>query len=227
MTAQSESSVTEGPTIVCISDTHNEHQNLQVPDGDILIHAGDFTRFGRPEHLQDFNEWLGTLPHQHKIVVYGNHEQNSRLEASRTLTNATFLEQGSVTLQPWGLKVYGTQFCWPCKGINPYWDQIEADTDVLVTHGPALGYVDGDVGCPALLQQIQKVRPRLVVSGHIHGAHGLADGKGRASGTRFVNAAICGTGYKAAWDPLVVQLDLSSPQLAPCSVAPPLHVGIW
>lgn len=29
--------------IVCISDTHGRHWPLDIPDGDILIHAGDFT----------------------------------------------------------------------------------------------------------------------------------------------------------------------------------------
>jgi len=32
--------------IVCLSDTHGRHARLSVPDGDILIHAGDFMAFG-------------------------------------------------------------------------------------------------------------------------------------------------------------------------------------
>jgi len=31
---------------VCISDTHNDHKRIKVPDGDVLLHAGDFTKFG-------------------------------------------------------------------------------------------------------------------------------------------------------------------------------------
>ena len=45
-----------------------------IPDGDILIHAGDFTRCGHLQEVRDFNTWLGTLPHKHKIVIAGNHE---------------------------------------------------------------------------------------------------------------------------------------------------------
>ena len=26
--------------VVCISDTHNQHAKVKVPDGDIFIHAG-------------------------------------------------------------------------------------------------------------------------------------------------------------------------------------------
>ncbi len=33
-------------SIVCISDTHGKHRNLVVPDGDVLVHAGDITSKG-------------------------------------------------------------------------------------------------------------------------------------------------------------------------------------
>lgn len=32
---------------VCISDTHTRDQ-FNVPDGDVLLHAGDFTNVGEP-----------------------------------------------------------------------------------------------------------------------------------------------------------------------------------
>jgi hypothetical protein len=32
--------------IVCISDTHNDDLTGKVPDGDILLHAGDMTDNG-------------------------------------------------------------------------------------------------------------------------------------------------------------------------------------
>jgi 3',5'-cyclic AMP phosphodiesterase CpdA len=30
-----------------------------IPDGDIFIHAGDFTKCGLPSEVDEFNEWLG------------------------------------------------------------------------------------------------------------------------------------------------------------------------
>ena len=33
-------------SIVCISDTHGKHRSLVVPDGDVLVHAGDITSKG-------------------------------------------------------------------------------------------------------------------------------------------------------------------------------------
>jgi len=33
--------------IVAISDTHNQHDEIELPEGDILVHCGDFTNTGR------------------------------------------------------------------------------------------------------------------------------------------------------------------------------------
>lgn len=83
-----------------MSDTHSltSHIRFDVPDGDVFIHAGDFTKCGQLEEIVEFNEWLGTinrffflnfdrrivtsfiflskgrLPHKYKIVIAGNHE---------------------------------------------------------------------------------------------------------------------------------------------------------
>lgn len=62
--------------VVCLSDTHSmtSHIRKSLPDGDILIHAGDFTRCGHVAEVKEFNEWLAAQPHKHKIVIAGNHE---------------------------------------------------------------------------------------------------------------------------------------------------------
>ncbi len=61
--------------IVCLSDTHGLHRKLTLPPADILIHSGDFMVHGRStDEIDDFNSWLGSLPHKHKIVVAGNHD---------------------------------------------------------------------------------------------------------------------------------------------------------
>lgn len=62
--------------IVVMSDTHalTRHLKFDIPDGDIFIHAGDFTACGSEEEVKEFNEFLGQLPHEHKLVIAGNHE---------------------------------------------------------------------------------------------------------------------------------------------------------
>ena len=59
---------------VVISDTHNLHQHLQIPDGDVIIHAGDFTNKGSLREVDAFANWFLGLPHRYKILVPGNHD---------------------------------------------------------------------------------------------------------------------------------------------------------
>jgi len=37
--------------VACVSDTHGYHRSVNVPECDVLIHAGDFTNVGEPETL--------------------------------------------------------------------------------------------------------------------------------------------------------------------------------
>lgn len=63
--------------VVTISDTHEKQGDLaveDVPEGDILIHAGDITLKGAPEQYRRFRQWIGQLPHKHKVVIAGNHD---------------------------------------------------------------------------------------------------------------------------------------------------------
>lgn len=56
-----------------MSDTHSRTR-YTVPDGDILIHAGDLSSWGRIEQLEPTAFWLTSLPHAKKIIVAGNHD---------------------------------------------------------------------------------------------------------------------------------------------------------
>jgi 3',5'-cyclic AMP phosphodiesterase CpdA len=39
---------------VCISDTHNQHAELRLPPGDMLIHAGDYSMRGHVAETEAF-----------------------------------------------------------------------------------------------------------------------------------------------------------------------------
>ena len=60
--------------LVIISDTHGLHHDLDLPDGDILIHAGDFCHMGGIDYVYDFLGWYGELDFEHKILIAGNHD---------------------------------------------------------------------------------------------------------------------------------------------------------
>ena len=63
--------------------------------------------------------------------------------------------------------------------------------------------VDGGSGCPSLFRAARRVQPKLVVSGHIHMAHGVV----REGEVTFVNAALAGKGHgKLHFEPVVIEL---------------------
>jgi len=64
----------KGMRIVCLSDTHCQTNSIDVPDGDVLIIAGDVCLNGHEHELQGFDEFLWRLPHKHKLFVAGNHD---------------------------------------------------------------------------------------------------------------------------------------------------------
>jgi Icc-related predicted phosphoesterase len=88
-----------------------------------------------------------------------------------------------------------------------YWDQIPEGTDVLITHGPPFGTLDKDeiggphMGCRDLTRAILRVKPRLHVFGHVHGAYGKELGP---NGTSMVNCALLNGA--ALNQPIVVEL---------------------
>lgn len=219
------SDITITPTvrIVMVSDTHNQHNDLEMPPGDVLIHAGDFTSYGNKDHAISFNEWLGEQTYQHKIVVNGNHENNAswKLQTPIIISEGSFLRQTElvITLNITAghcrqLKVFGMEFCWPTRGNNPCYDAIPIDTNILVTHSPVYGYVDGEKGCSSLLEKCNELAKyghlQLVVCGHIHYAYGICQGQGKLANVQFVNASACDNSRTASHEPLVIDLPLRS-----------------
>ena len=62
--------------IFAVADTHTKHRNIIVPEVDIFIFAGDMIDFtNRLDLYVDFNNWLGTIPCRHKIIIAGNHDE--------------------------------------------------------------------------------------------------------------------------------------------------------
>jgi hypothetical protein len=101
--------------IVVISDTHSRHRHLVVPAGDILVHAGDLTARGTLEELQAFDQWLGTLPHAHKLVIAGNHDWVCAQMPSAMpllLSNATYAIPKRPSLASVSMAAPGNRVSW-------------------------------------------------------------------------------------------------------------------
>lgn len=119
--------------VVCISDTHTLIDE-NIPDGDLLIHAGDLTNAGTTAELQAQIDWLTTLPHPHKVAIAGNHDTyldpRSRLELEEKDRTALldwkgilYLQHSSVALtfptrRQRKLKIYGAPQIPKCGGSS-------------------------------------------------------------------------------------------------------------
>ena len=193
--------------VVCISDTHT--QTKSIPDGDLLIHAGDLCNVGNPTELNAQIAWLDSLPHKHKVVIAGNHDAFLDPRSRRTLSKQDqtgsidwkslhYLQHSSITLAfpNRTLKVYGAphvpELGGPkhafqyARGQDAWTEMIPSDTDIIVTHTPPKWHRDlqAGLGCEWLLKEVGRVKPRLHVCAHIHDDRGIEvlwwDGSQRA-----------------------------------------------
>ena len=207
------------PRLVIISDTHGFH-DFAVPDGDILIHAGDGCSRGTPDEARAWASFVRRQAHRHKIVIAGNHDrwfESDFDEAMALFDGLDFLHDSGCQREgvrfwgaPWQPWFLSWAFNLP-RGpeLAAKWALIPDATDVLVTHGPPMGildrtYDDEPVGCEQLRLALQRVRPRVHVFGHIHEGYGTE----RVDGTLFVNASICTLAYQPTNPAVVVDLPI-------------------
>ena len=210
-------------SVVIVSDTHRNHRRLAIPNGDILLHCGDFSNRHDwynlsdenpiPKSIIDFNQWLGTLPHQHKFVICGNHEvgfAQLSLEdiQSKLLTNCKYLQDELVEVQ--GISIYGSS--WPfTQSHHSKWASIPERIDILMTHVPPQFILDlayqpkkapatepcamcddkvhgsyGHWGSRSLKRAVlERIQPRVHCFGHVHDDPGYK----YENNTLFINAA--------------------------------------
>ncbi|MBV1920588.1 MAG: metallophosphatase domain-containing protein [Pseudomonadales bacterium] len=204
---------------VVISDTHGIYSDLEIPPGDVFIHAGDILGRGELSELVDFNNWLSTLPHKHKIVIAGNHDwcfERNEEESRSCLTNAIYLKDESVEVD--GVKFYGSPwqpffFNWAFNlgrgmSLKAKWDLIPDNIDVLITHGPALGILDqvvdgSHVGCEELFKAIGRIKPKYHIFGHIHEGYGSKT----LTGCTHINASIMTERYIPSNKPITFEIN--------------------
>lgn len=217
--------------ITFISDTHNKHKFVtdDLPGGDLLIHAGDLSSMGYEHEIREFCKWYNNIDnYKHKIFIAGNHDwgfQNN-IDVTKEILNSyktiDYLQDDSILLgepnskvmvniygSPWQPEFYNWAFNLPRNGsqLKEKWDNIPSNTDILVTHGPAYGYVDKvigrteNLGCELLTDRIKELKPKIHVCGHIHTGYGYTfDGY-----THFINAAVLNESYVYSHKPLTIE----------------------
>lgn len=102
----------------CISDTHNKHKQMDIGEGDVLIHAGDATGRGESEEIIPFLNWFSKQKFLHKILIAGNHDfgfekDSQRYEQICKDLGIIYLNDSGVTIE--GINIWGSpvqpEFC--------------------------------------------------------------------------------------------------------------------
>lgn len=207
--------------IVALSDTHMSQ--VKVPDGDVLVHAGDLAWMGTVGEVQGALDWLLSLPHKRKILVPGNHDRlfQDCPSLARSMTqDITVLIDESTKIDgklfygsPWTPEFMNWSFMLSGDQLQRRWECMPSHgIDVLVTHGPPFGVLDGVPeseyvtrrrGDHALGDRIDRVKPLVHIFGHIHPGHGSVENPS----TRFYNVAICDDAYRPVHEPTIIDLE--------------------
>lgn len=216
--------------LVIISDTHDALDEMSIPEGDVLIHCGDFSNTCSDCEIQRFNIHFGKLNFQCKIIVPGNHDYrllagSTDSESARAMLDESFHILDDQLLELGGLKIFGSgwrprMMALPKRKIgllarvfgspvqSNCWEVIPHSMDVLITHGPPSGILDltetgSHAGCEVLRQRVEEAPPRLHCFGHIHHSYGIV----RGAKTVFANAASVNELYQPINKPIVIDID--------------------
>lgn len=178
-----------------------------------------FDRTARP--------WLRAAPATHQVLTWGNHDwcgqacsfRNSPAEASaRNLQ--ILVDEGtavpgkdrsiSIWATPWSNQFMRWAFMKPPEELGRIYAAIPAGTDILVSHQPPYGYGDqcanyntGRIehfGSRELLAAIERVRPKLVICGHMHEGFGRYEHEA----IPIYNVSVVDDQYRLVHEPTVV-----------------------
>jgi Icc-related predicted phosphoesterase len=169
--------------ITLISDTHTKHnqlsttkslrkadQPLDLPGGDILIHAGDFMSSGYDFiEAREFFKWFDEIDNYGtKILIAGNHDrimendpewaknalaEHKTIEYLQDEEHVLYYDGHNGDMPEENIRIYGSPwqpwfhdwaFNLPRNGeeLKAKWDAIPTNTDILITHGPVWGKLD-------------------------------------------------------------------------------------
>jgi len=202
-----------------------------LPDGDLLIHSGDISNIGEEYDVKEFIEWFQNLKqYDTKIFCCGNHDMsferkepwllNLINDENLSQSDCYYLEDSFMTIEdpefsrpikiygtPWQPWFYNWAFNVPRDKLYLHWEKIPLDTDILITHGPPQGIGDMNLegescGCSSLRYYIEKIKPALNVSGHIHEGYSTHI----IDGITYINASTCTRAYVPSNKPIIVDL---------------------
>jgi len=217
--------------IDCIADLHGYFPELE--GGDLLIIAGDLTARDLEDEYYDFNIWLCKQEYQKKIVIAGNHDGLLHKDSFQYLEGYPafeYLQDSGCEYN--GLQIWGSPWSPLFHGVNPHctafmqsdealhnkWQMIPEDIDILITHSPAYGTLDGPelmdgsryhMGSKSLANRLRyNGRPQVHVFGHIHEGYGQEEAYPSNNGgmMKSINCSYVNKNYEPVNKPIRIIL---------------------
>jgi Icc-related predicted phosphoesterase len=174
--------------------------------------------------------WMAAAPARHKLLTWGNHDYcgqacdfraDSPTKAAPGALQIVVDECVTVSAGDGALSIWATPwsnlfmewaFMKTPEELETVYAQIPAGIDILVSHQPPYGHGDRfvhlgsgkveHIGSRELLAAIERVRPRLVICGHIHDGHGRT----QHQGIPICNVSVVNEQYRLVHRPTVIDL---------------------
>jgi Icc-related predicted phosphoesterase len=205
--------------ILALSDLHGYLP--AIPECDLLLLAGDFNaKRNKDQQIRymngEFRDWLHSLEARHIVATPGNHDflfEDRVPEELKDLPWHLLIDEG---IEIEGVSIYGTP--WVCqygpwafmqdeRVLTRIFERIPHKVDILLAHGPAYNILDRNThgehcGSRAMLGQVRRAAPQVMVHGHIHEAHGNS----LQHGTRFYSVSYVNQEYEPTYGPIEIPL---------------------
>jgi len=229
--------------ICAISDLHGQipksipECDLLIVAGDICPDRfeGRLTAKKVPERQLNwfrnvFVPWVDAQPCEFAVSTWGNHDWCGQLERNAEYGKLSVVSDAPVMLNgvklwltPWSNQFFDWAFMKQHEDLEPIYAQIPEDVDILVSHQPPYGYGDlydnigngkkDHVASQELLYHIERVRPSIVVCGHLHGGYG----KYQHGETTIYNVSLLNDAYQMTHP--ITEFELGEPpQVIPWEV---------
>ncbi len=171
-----------------ISDIHGSERCLNKIiaayhkyEPDFSVVCGDITHFGPMEKGKEILEKIPT----DVLGIIGNCDPRSLVQAYED-AEEEYIELKEVERE--GISFIGLSRSSYSEEKMEVYEERSKDIDVFVVHEPPYGHLDNasqnkHIGSEELLEVVEKNKPRLVLSGHVHEDRGILE-QGR---TTYVN----------------------------------------
>jgi len=179
--------------VLVLADTHGNHKKFRsLPEADIFLHAGDFTRYG--SGAEEFAVWFHKLPYRVKLLTLGNHEGKDAVQKYRPdQWQALF---GPLLLLDRGARVKANGRDVVILGLphETALPQIPSGVDIVLSHEPPYRILDatyggGHAGSETIAKLIGETDAPVHAFGHVHARGGESE---RREHVTHINAATRG-----------------------------------